>query len=343
MTVDYTDFDEVAHQDKLHFFYDAQSRPVKVEFNGTVYTYLPNLQGDIVGILDNAGTLVVEYKYDAWGKPLNTTGTLADTLGKRNPFRYRGYVFDEETGFYFLSNRQYNSTNGRFINEDTTDVLSLPYFQAGQYNLFAYCLNNPASDMDDDGQLSWLAKVAIGAAAIAVGVVATVATGGAALPALVAGAKAACVAGAISAGTSAVVTAVDSSLSGDDASTVARKSLHAAVGGFADGFMMGGIVAGGSQIISSIFKVAANLGVPTGRKGGLKIGNFKFFSPDASWQPNNGGTLLKIGKTFRIDVGSATLLHVHIPGIKAHIPLGNIIAGAVAGIVNAVKKLFGDK
>ena len=27
-------------------------------------------------------------------------GTLADTLGKRNPFRYRGYVFDEETGLY---------------------------------------------------------------------------------------------------------------------------------------------------------------------------------------------------------------------------------------------------
>ena len=308
-----------------------------MEFNGTVYTYLHNLQGNIVGIVDIARVLVVEYKYDAWGKPLSTTGTLADTLGKRNPFRYRGYVFDEETGFYFLSNRQYNSTNGRFINEDTTDVLSLPYFQAGQYNLFAYCLNNPASDMDDDGQLSWLAKVAIGAAAIAVGVVATVATGGAALPALVAGAKAACVAGAISAGTSAAVAAVDSSLSGDDASTVARKSLYAAVGGFADGFMMGGIVAGGSQIVSSIFKVAANLGVPTGRKGGLKIGNFKFFSHDAPWQPNNGGTLLKIGKTFRIDVGSAALLHVHIPGIKAHIPLGNIIAGAVAGIVNAVK------
>ena len=102
MTVDYTDFDEVAHQDEMHFFYDAQSRPVKVEFNGTMYTYLSNLQGDIVGILDNAGTLVVEYKYDAWGKPLSTTGTLAGTLGKRNPFRYRGYVYDEETGLYWL-------------------------------------------------------------------------------------------------------------------------------------------------------------------------------------------------------------------------------------------------
>ena len=75
---------------------------MKVEFNGTVYTYLPNLQGDIVGILDNAGTLVVAYEYDAWGKPLSTTGTLADTLGKRNPFRYRGYVFDEDIGLYCL-------------------------------------------------------------------------------------------------------------------------------------------------------------------------------------------------------------------------------------------------
>ena len=82
MTVDYTDFDEVAHQDEMHFFYDAQSRPVKVKFNGTMYTYLSNLQGDIVGILDNAGTLVVEYTYDAWGKPLSTTGALADTLGQ---------------------------------------------------------------------------------------------------------------------------------------------------------------------------------------------------------------------------------------------------------------------
>ena len=67
MTVDYTDFDEMAHQDKLHFFYDEQNRPAKIEFNGTMYTYLHNLQGDIVGIVDNAGTLVVEYKYDAWG------------------------------------------------------------------------------------------------------------------------------------------------------------------------------------------------------------------------------------------------------------------------------------
>lgn len=54
------------------------------------------MQGDIVGTLDNSGNLVVKCKYDAWGKLLSTTGSLADTLGKRNPFRYRGYVYDEE-------------------------------------------------------------------------------------------------------------------------------------------------------------------------------------------------------------------------------------------------------
>ena len=98
---------------------------MKVEFNGTVYTYLPNLQGDIVGILDSGGALVVEYKYDAWGKPLSTTGTLADTLGKRNPFRYRGYVYDEETGLYNLKSRYYNPAAMRFLNSDV--AISMDY------------------------------------------------------------------------------------------------------------------------------------------------------------------------------------------------------------------------
>ena len=73
-----------------------------------MYTYLHNLQGDIVGIVDNAGALVVEYKYDAWGRKLSVTGSLSGTLGRRNPFRYRGYVWDEETGLYYLDSRYLN-------------------------------------------------------------------------------------------------------------------------------------------------------------------------------------------------------------------------------------------
>lgn len=67
----------------LLFFYDAQSMPAMVNFNGTLFTYVHNLQGDIVAIVDSSGARVVEYKYDAWGKPLTgfPTGTLKDTLG----------------------------------------------------------------------------------------------------------------------------------------------------------------------------------------------------------------------------------------------------------------------
>ena len=151
MEVTYTDFDEVEHTDKLHFFYDAQSRPAKVRFNGTIYTYVHNLQGDIVGILDNNGNLVVEYKYDAWGKPLSTTGSLADTLGVRNPFRYRGYVYDEESGLYYLRSRYYNPATGRFVNADDENVVVDIENSILEENLFGYCLSNPTNYIDEDG------------------------------------------------------------------------------------------------------------------------------------------------------------------------------------------------
>ena len=64
----------------LHFWYDAQNRPAIVEFNGTKYGYLYNLQGDVIGLIDSANTEVVKYTYDAWGKPLSVTGSLLQSL-----------------------------------------------------------------------------------------------------------------------------------------------------------------------------------------------------------------------------------------------------------------------
>ena len=132
--------------DSLHFFYDAQSRPAKVSFNGVMYTYLHNLQGDIVGIVDNAGALVVEYRYDAWGRKLSVTGSLAGTLGRRNPFRYRGYVWDEETGLYYLNSRYYNETVLRFINSDE--------YINDHYSAWTYCNNQPITKEDSNGDAS---------------------------------------------------------------------------------------------------------------------------------------------------------------------------------------------
>ena len=140
--------------DNLHFFYDAQSRPAKVSYNGVIYTYIHNLQGDIVGLLDNSGALVVEYRYDAWGKPIATTGSLAATLGKRNPFRYRGYIYDEETGLYYLRSRYYNPVVGRFVNADGVQT---SYSAMLQCNLYCYCLNNPTIYADSEGRFALLA------------------------------------------------------------------------------------------------------------------------------------------------------------------------------------------
>ena len=126
---------------ELHFFYDAQNRPAVVVYNGTAYAYVKSLQGDIVAILDENGNTVVSYGYDAWGAPLWCTGELAETLGKVQPFRYRGYVFDEETGVYYLRSRYFSAERCRFVNADS--VIS--------GDLYMYCKNEPVGRADISG------------------------------------------------------------------------------------------------------------------------------------------------------------------------------------------------
>lgn len=96
---------------------------------------------------------MVSYTYDPWGAPMSTDGTMAATLGAANPLRYRGYVYDTETGLYYLSSRYYNPVWGRFINADTPEiVVSSPGKVNWDKNLFAYCDNNPVNRQDNGGK-----------------------------------------------------------------------------------------------------------------------------------------------------------------------------------------------
>ena len=133
----------------LDFVMDTNGSPIAVVYNGSVYYYARNYQGDVVAIVDDMGYVKVRYIYDAWGNLLTTTEALADTLGKHNPFRYRGYVYDVETGLYYVSSRYYDPEIGRWINADGV-VAGIGENLLG-YNMFAYCFNNPVNMTDNSG------------------------------------------------------------------------------------------------------------------------------------------------------------------------------------------------
>ena len=133
----------------LHFIYDESGRPFALNYSTdgtsfTTYYYVLNLQGDVVKLVEADGTLVAEYSYDAWGKVLSATGSMASI----NPLRYRGYYYDGETGFYYLQSRYYDPANRRFINADTYASTGQGFIGA---NMFAYCNNNPLIFADSSG------------------------------------------------------------------------------------------------------------------------------------------------------------------------------------------------
>ena len=133
--IDLTHTDHVSNEiDTMHFFYDTQRRIAQMKYNGVTYSYIHNLQGDIVGILDKSGNIVVEYNYNAWGELILVKGSLANTIGRRNPFMYRGYIWDSETDLYYLTNRYYTPVHSVFACADLTIDEKSPY---------AYCSNNP--------------------------------------------------------------------------------------------------------------------------------------------------------------------------------------------------------
>ena len=142
----------VKGNDTLFFYYDNSGEVMSVSCNGTMYFYIKDLQGDITEIVDKDGKAVAEYAYDAWGNMLTEyNGTL--TVEKLNPFRYRGYVYDEETGLYYLQSRYYDPLTGRFLNADVyADTQSGTPLST---NMFAYCENNAINKSDDEGKDAW--------------------------------------------------------------------------------------------------------------------------------------------------------------------------------------------
>ena len=94
----------------------------------------------------------------AWenGRSLKSISTGEPNIRRLNPFRYRGYVYDNETGLYYLQSRYYDPITGRFLNADETAFLGANGTVLSG-DLFAYCENDSVNCIDTDGY--WCEKL----------------------------------------------------------------------------------------------------------------------------------------------------------------------------------------
>ena len=133
------------HDNYLYGFEYAQSK----------YFYLRDSLGNINGIIDSTGKLVVEYVYNAFGKIIDILGEMKDTIGVNNPMRYKGYYYDSETQMYYCKSRYYNPDFCRWISGDSEKYIDTETPLG--LNLFIYCFNCPTEFYDDFGNApKWL-------------------------------------------------------------------------------------------------------------------------------------------------------------------------------------------
>ena len=142
------------------YIYDENDRVIGLKYDDTQYYYIRNGQNDIIGILDSNLNQIVSYEYDSWGNILSIKDengneiTDSNNIGLINPYRYRSYRYDTETGLYYLQSRYYSPEWGRFISCDK-------FMQSGQgildNNMYIYCINNPVKNYDPNGEAALIA------------------------------------------------------------------------------------------------------------------------------------------------------------------------------------------
>ena len=135
----------------MMFAYDPEGMPFAMSYNGTVYYYCTDIQGNVLGLFNEYG-LCAYYEYDAWGNILdqNAAGSTDYNALMANPLRYRGYIYDTETELYYLQSRYYDPATGRFLNADDVMFLGATGTVIST-NLFAYCENDTVNKTDYNG------------------------------------------------------------------------------------------------------------------------------------------------------------------------------------------------
>ena len=286
----------IAQSNGLQFIYD-NSGVAGVIYADKQYFYRKDAQGNIVAILDRDGNIVVKYIYDCWGNHAVIDANGQDIvnmqhIGNLNPFRYRGYYYDTETGLYYLQTRYYDPELGRFISQDSIEYAD--YESVNGLNLYAYCGNDPVNNIDPMGTWSWKKfwkrfGIIVGAVvAVAAVTAAVVLTAGAAAVALgasaavTAGIMAGAAVGGIAAGTYSIVSqSVNSGIDNLNIGTVALTTF----GGSTIGAVVGGAMALSGGAAGS-FAIAGGGSVNVG-SAIAKVGALGLSILFAKWKPGS--------------------------------------------------------
>jgi RHS repeat-associated protein len=147
--------------------YDNEDGVCGILYNDVPYYFIKNLQGDVIAIVDKDAQTVARYSYDAWGVPEIKLDSSDCQIATINPFRYRGYYYDEDIGLYYLQSRYYDARVGRFIKSDIPEMMLLQLEKTAGTNLFAYCNNDsvggsdPMGILDAAGVAGWLSASSV--------------------------------------------------------------------------------------------------------------------------------------------------------------------------------------
>ena len=149
----------IKNNQKVDYLYDINDKLIGFKLLNNNYFYEREITGIITDIVDESGNSVVKYKYDGFGNLLSATGD--NTIIDNNIFLYKGYCYDVETGWFWLSSRYYSPELCRFISPDDIEYLDLESFNG--LNLYCYCYNNPISYYDPSGHSAILVALLVGA------------------------------------------------------------------------------------------------------------------------------------------------------------------------------------
>ena len=146
---------EIGPRNRLDFLYDENGILYGlIKDSSRKYFYIRDFMSNILGLVDDSGNIVVKYKYDAYGNRISITDTSGCDLGNINPFRYKGYYYDDDVEMYYCKSRFYVPSWHRWLNSDSINYLEPKNITS--LNLFTYCNNNPVMYVDENGKFPGL-------------------------------------------------------------------------------------------------------------------------------------------------------------------------------------------